>query len=489
MIAIVYLIIPVYTLLLFILSQDEQLPDDFTEKGLQRRFEKIAALIYRKFLEKSRLYKSSVRKRKVREELKILDYEKDTNELVRGYYIRKISLVLELLIVGSILAAISSYQAAGSRIIEDNTIVRKDYDMGDKRVDLVAFSGSGTQVGDFEVSVSERLYNESEANKLFKKMAEEIPGIIKGENKSLEKVTTDLKLVEKINGYPFTLVWKSDDFDLVHSDGKVTNEAVEGSGKIVMLTCTAMYNDKKWENTYNVNVCPKERSLGDELIQNIQKELNKAEQESRQNENFKLPGRVDDVDIIWQKKSEDNSMILLMLILTAGCAIFIAKDKEVSKKVEERKKSLLLEYPKFISRLVLYMGAGMSVRGILRKFSDEYKNEKSLTGKTSFLYEEICKCCNELDSGLSELSVYERFGIRCQVVQYTRLVTLLSQNLKKGNSELLTVLREEAKKATKERMSYARKMGEEAGTKLLLPMVLMLVIVMVVIMIPAYLSF
>ena len=106
-----------------------------------------------------------------------------------------------------------------------------------------------------------------------------------------------------------------------------------------------------------------------------------------------------------------------------------------------------------------------------------------------FLYEEIYRVANELESGVSEGTAYEHFSLRCRSQQYTRLVTLLSQNLRKGNSGLLPLLHEESKKALAERMDHARKRGEEAGTKLLLPMMLMLVIVMVIIMIPAYLSF
>ena len=50
-------------------------------------------------------------------------------------------------------------------------------------------------------------------------------------------------------------------------------------------------------------------------------------------------------------------------------------------------------------------------------------------------------------------------------------------------------MQEESKKAFNNRMDTVRKQGEEAGTKLLLPMILMLLIVMVVIMIPAYMTF
>ena len=106
-----------------------------------------------------------------------------------------------------------------------------------------------------------------------------------------------------------------------------------------------------------------------------------------------------------------------------------------------------------------------------------------------YLYEEVTRCVRELSGGMSEALVYERLGIRCGAQSYVRLCTLLTQNLKRGNSELLTLLTEEASKASQERMDHARKAGEEAGTKLLLPMMLLLGVVMVIIMIPAYMSF
>ncbi len=70
-----------------------------------------------------------------------------------------------------------------------------------------------------------------------------------------------------------------------------------------------------------------------------------------------------------------------------------------------------------------------------------------------------------------------------------KLSALLSQNIRKGSNDLLRVLRQEADNAFAERKSLAKKLGEEAGTKLLLPMMMMLCVVMVIIMIPAYFSF
>lgn len=83
----------------------------------------------------------------------------------------------------------------------------------------------------------------------------------------------------------------------------------------------------------------------------------------------------------------------------------------------------------------------------------------------------------------------EKFGSRCGLRSYTRLCSLLVQNLRKGNAELLARLQEEADAAMELRKDTARKLGEEAGTKLLVPMIMMLIVVMMMITIPAYLGF
>ena len=97
--------------------------------------------------------------------------------------------------------------------------------------------------------------------------------------------------------------------------------------------------------------------------------------------------------------------------------------------------------------------------------------------------------CYELQVGRSETEAYDHFGKRCQLQPYIRLSALLSQNIRKGSNDLLRMLRQEADSAFAERKSLAKKLGEEAGTKLLLPMMMMLCVVMVIIMIPAYFSF
>ena len=65
---------------------------------------------------------------------------------------------------------------------------------------------------------------------------------------------------------------------------------------------------------------------------------------------------------------------------------------------------------------------------------------------------------------------------------------MLSQNLRKGTKGLTELLGREAEDAFEERKNLAKKIGEEAGTKLMIPMFLMLIIVFAMVIVPAFFS-
>ena len=94
----------------------------------------------------------------------------------------------------------------------------------------------------------------------------------------------------------------------------------------------------------------------------------------------------------------------------------------------------------------------------------------------------------EMKSGISEGEAYEHFGKRCGDMAYVKLGTLLSQNLRKGSKGLSDILKMEAIQAFENRKSLAKRKGEEAGAKLMVPMLGMLAVVFVMIMVPAFLT-
>ena len=152
-----------------------------------------------------------------------------------------------------------------------------------------------------------------------------------------------------------------------------------------------------------------------------------------------------------------------------------------------QKKQMLKDYPDIINKLTLYLGAGMTVKRAWRKVTEGYAREKE-EGKKRYAYEEMIQTCHEMDSGVTESESYENFGRRCDVQVYIRLGALLSQNLRKGTKGLTELLKLESIQAFEERKAQAKRLGEEARTKLLLPMFLMLAVVLVIVIVPAFLT-
>ena len=191
--------------------------------------------------------------------------------------------------------------------------------------------------------------------------------------------------------------------------------------------------------------------------------------------------------IHWEEEPYMDWVWVLMLTGLAAIAIYVTKGTEIEKQRKEREVQLAMDYCELINKLTLYMNAGMTLRNIFFKLMTEYEKHSGI--RKQYLYEEISMTCHEMQTGVSETDAYENFGKRCGLRQYVRLTALLNQNMKKGSNNLLVSLQQESRDAFETRKNMARRLGEEAGTKVLGPMMLMLGVVLVMIMIPAYLSF
>lgn len=148
---------------------------------------------------------------------------------------------------------------------------------------------------------------------------------------------------------------------------------------------------------------------------------------------------------------------------------------------------LALDYPQMVSKFTLYLGAGMTVRKTWYRICEDYEGQKEVKGRRE-VYEEMIYTMHEIQGGSSEGECYENFGERCGLPVYKKFSAMLSQNLKKGTKGLTSLLNQESNNAFEERKSFAKQLGEEAGTKMMIPMFLMLAVVLVIIVVPAFFS-
>ena len=132
----------------------------------------------------------------------------------------------------------------------------------------------------------------------------------------------------------------------------------------------------------------------------------------------------------------------------------------------------------------------MTIRTAWERIAVGYENTvQEGTRKPRPAYEEMCHTISQLKSGMAESRAYGEFGRRCGLQPYVKLAALLEQNRKTGSKNLKAALELEMVTAFEQRKNLAKKLGEEAGTKLLLPLFLMLGVVMVMMVVPAFLAF
>lgn len=210
-------------------------------------------------------------------------------------------------------------------------------------------------------------------------------------------------------------------------------------------------------------------------------------QEKNDPDYYYLPAEINGKSLEWEIPADHTGTLLAALGVFAAIVVIMRKEREKQEQDAKRAEQLLMDYPGLVMKFTLLVQAGMTVRKAFQKMAVDYR--RKMMTNTRFAYEEILITCNEMESGVSEIEAYRRFGERCGQIKYKTFATMLIQNLQKGSKRMSDMLEKESMEAWDERKRKARVLGETAATKLLVPMVMMMIVVMAIIMIPAFLAF
>ncbi len=495
----IYIVIAWMLTVFAVVSRKEKLLTEKKITGVEKIFRKMAVYLYRKgrqsrFGRKEKKGMSSLLTEKMRGDITILNPSAKPERELAKHRIQQIQTVMTFLAAADVLAIALWISDREQRSIQLNgAIERPGYEESSITVTAKAEGQTAegkVDYGEYDIVVGSRKYTKKEADKLAGKAWTELEHEILGENQSLSYVTQNLNLVKELDSYPFRISWESSSYEIVDTDGTVFSDQLkEGEHQSVCLTATLAYEENSWSKVYELLIFPRKLSEEERYRGAITDELEQQDEDSKEQSEYFLPAVIGSVPVQWTEVREESSPWIFILILGAGAVSAYGMDQELHKKVRKRDRELALDYPLIISKMTLYLGAGMSIRNIFYRLGEDYQTKCRKGGRKRYVYEEIILVCRELDSGMPETSAYAEFGRRCHSRQYAKLSALLASSQTKGNSGLLKALQEEADQALEERKGIARQMGEEAGTKLLLPMLMMLGITLVIIMIPAYLSF
>jgi len=174
-------------------------------------------------------------------------------------------------------------------------------------------------------------------------------------------------------------------------------------------------------------------------------------------------------------------VVFLTYVLLIFGVLVISDDLKLKSKVKKRRLEMQLEFPDFINKLTLLLNAGLTMSKAWEKISVDCDKEGDF-------YAEVDKTIFEIKSGKNEAEAFSQFAKRAKTPEISRLMSTIVQNTKRGGNSLVLSLRLQSNECWEMRKNAIKRLGEEASTKLLFPMMIMFFAIIIIVVTPAIIS-
>ena len=358
---------------------------------------------------------------------------------------------------------------------------------GSTETQTFTYQIEGGKEGELSLEVYPQERSADEVFELLEEAAAEFEEVWLGENESAEEVRSDLNLPSTLCDGLVEVSYESSNYSALNTDGTVNSEAVE-DGELVELVASFSYSDTTQIETYVVVLYGPEEGSSAWLAARLQALAEEEEENSREESSFSLPDSVEGYAVSWVGEQNYQWVILLLIGIAAVFCLEQREKEEEKKRIQKRNEQLLAEYPRMVDQFATLLGSGMTIRRAWERMLQTDRSIQPAGGRRHIFIEEMWITFREMEEGRGEREAYEQFGNRIGLLPYRRFASILSQNLSKGTRDIQELLHREAQEALEMRKNHARRLGEEAGTKMLFPMMIMLVLILAVLMLPALLQ-
>ena len=468
---IVVSIVLIFYLILFIFSFKRKI------KGFGNIFKEISECIYA--ILKRVMPHHLLGYRKVANNLYAINPSKHQDNIIRDYYVNKIRISLIVAFAGSLLTLlvfVSNLISNGSFV--NNIISKNKPGEGSKNYSYTFSSGATEE--DLDFNISERVWTKNEFEKVIKSNIKKWHKSILGENSNFKHISHKLNLNDKFLDLPIRISWTTDN-KYVNSSGDILYENIKDGSQEVVIKAFMTYSEYEHFEKIKAIVTDEGLKENEKLHYAITNNI-RSQNENKHLSKVALPTKVKGHKIMWFPRQENSYIILFILVILLIVLTYFGIDSRLKSKKEDRDNELIADYPDFLNKISLLINAGMSTSQAIKKIAID--NSKS----NRFIYKELNYALEQTKFGLSERVALENFSKRLGIVQYTRLINAINQNIVKGGYSLTSFLKANVKSALNEKKLIAKSKSEKAGAKLLIPMVVLLFTIMLIVIIPAFLS-
>ncbi len=368
------------------------------------------------------------------------------------------------------------------------TLERPDFNSAEDTHNLIV-SVDGKE-SDIDITISPKKLSNKEILDIFDSMYDRIVDSFLADNTSLDKVTTKLNFVYSVSGSStgnrqVFIHWRTTDNTLIKYNGELNYENIPEEG--IETTVYADLQLERYDFTatkeFTIILYPQKKDNNTLLIEEINNFIN--DEETLQKKHITLPTNSTQGKLKFFESKEEFPIFIFPIFFICLTLIVYGKLSNLKGLLQKRNSELLNDYPEIISKLTLLYCAGLNIQNSFRRIARDYEQSDS---EERYAYEEIKLMLKSIDNGTSESVAYKDFGHNCVHPCYIKLGTLLSQNLKRGSSEIYSLLEFEVMNSLQDKKAMIKIEGEKASTKALVPMVLMLLVVFIIIIAPAFMS-
>ena len=393
-------------------------------------------------------------------------------------------LVIVFVVVFFIGLALDLYQSMENKVA---TITRQEIGEDTTEEELTVSIEGIDGIFDYTAEIEAMLPTQEQAEQYFEKAIMEIDLEFSGLNFSEGCEKLPMKK-EYVNG-TVAAKWSVDPWEVVKTDGTIVYEEIATDGQAVGVSVNLLCGN--YEKTYQfpIRIIPREKSQ-EELVMEALNHWMQYEMEKEGSGTIVLPQELLGRRVYWTKERSNIAIEVLLIEVIAVILVVVLKKQENRKRNQERAQKLEFEYPEVVGQLELLLGAGMNLRQAWNIIATRYlDNRQNNLSKEKEVYEGIVKMMRRVEEGENEKKAYQRFANELQNSYFHRLMRHLAGNLEKGTQGLCIILEQESKQAYEHRILQSKRLGEEASTKMLVPLMLMMVVVMVIVIAPAMIDF